>query len=90
MMDFFKNMTNSKLLLIAIVAAFLALPFDLKFLSFMQNESIFMFLRLLSFILFMYVAIKVINGKKNKQIKNNTQSSIDNIEDFFIISGNVN
>jgi hypothetical protein len=28
--------------------------------------------------------------KKNKQIKNNTQSSIDNIEDFFIISGNVN
>mgnify|MGYP003515114540 FL=1 len=53
MMDFFKNMTNSKLLLIAIVAAFLALPFDLKFLSFMQNESIFMFLRLLSFILFM-------------------------------------
>ena len=66
MMDFFKNMTNSKLLLIAIVAAFLALPFDLKFLSFMQNESIFMFLRLLSFILFMYVAIKVINGKTKK------------------------
>ena len=69
MMDFFKNMTNSKLLLIAIVAAFLALPFDLKFLSFMQNESIFMFLRLLSFILFMYVAIKVINGKTKKKKK---------------------
>jgi hypothetical protein len=69
MMDFFKNMTNSKLLLIAIVAAFLALPFDLKFLSFMQNESIFMFLRLLSFILFMYVAIKVINGKTKKTTK---------------------
>lgn len=68
-MDFFKNMTNSKLLLIAIVAAFLALPFDLKFLSFMQNESIFMFLRLLSFILFMYVAIKVINGKTKKTTK---------------------
>ena len=69
MMDFFKNMTNSKLLLIAIVAAFLALPFDLKFLSFMQNESIFMFFRLLSFILFMYVAIKVINGKTKKTTK---------------------
>lgn len=69
MMDFFKNMTNSKLLLIAIVAAFLALPFDLKFLSFMQNESIFIFLRLLSFILFMYVAIKVINGKTKKTTK---------------------
>ena len=68
-MNFFKNMTNSKLLLIAIVAAFLALPFDLKFLSFMQNESIFMFLRLLSFILFMYVAIKVINGKTKKTTK---------------------
>ena len=68
-MDFFKNMTNSKLLLIAIVAAFLALPFDLKFLSFMQNESIFMFLRLLAFILFMYVAIKVINGKTKKTTK---------------------
>lgn len=66
MMDFFKNMTNSKLLLIAVIAAFLALPFDLKFLSFMQSESIFMFLRLLSFILFMYVAIKVINGKTKK------------------------
>ena len=69
MMNFFKNMTNSKLLLIAVVAAFLALPFDLKFLSFMQSESIFMFLRLLSFILFMYVAIKVINGKTKKTVK---------------------
>jgi hypothetical protein len=69
MMSFFKNMTNSKLLLIAIIAAFLALPFDLKFLSFMQSESIFMFLRLLSFILFMYVVIKVINGKTKKPIK---------------------
>lgn len=69
MMNFFKNMTNSKLLLIAVIAAFLALPFDLKFLSFMQSESIFMFLRLLSFILFMYVAIKVINGKTKKPIK---------------------
>jgi hypothetical protein len=69
MMNFFKNMTNSKLLLIAIIAAFLALPFDLKFLSFMQSESIFMFLRLLSFILFMYVAIKVINGKTKKPVK---------------------
>ena len=69
MMDFFKNMTNSKLLLIAVIAAFLALPFDLKFLSFMQSESIFMFLRLLSFVLFMYVAIKVINGKTKKPVK---------------------
>jgi hypothetical protein len=69
MMNFFKNMTNSKLLLIAIIAAFLALPFDLKFLSFMQSESIFMFLRLLSFILFIYVAIKVINGKTKKTVK---------------------
>ena len=69
MMNFFKNMTNSKLLLIAIIAAFLALPFDLKFLSFMQSESIFMFLRLLSFILFMYVAIKVINGKSKRVVK---------------------
>ena len=66
MMNFFKNMTNSKLLLIAVIAAFLALTFDLKFLSFMQSESAFMFLRLLSFILFMYVAIKVINGKTKK------------------------
>lgn len=69
MMNFFKNMTNSKLLLIAVIAAFLALPFDLKFLSFMQSENIFMFLRLLSFILFMYVAIKVINGKTKKPVK---------------------
>ena len=69
MMNFFKNMTNSKLLLIAIIAAFLALPFDLKFLSFMQSESAFMFLRLLSFILFMYVAIKVMNGKTKKTAK---------------------
>ena len=69
MMNFFKNMTNSKLLLIAIIAAILALPFDLKFLSFMQSESIFMFLRLLSFVLFMYVAIKVINGKTKKPVK---------------------
>jgi hypothetical protein len=69
MMNFFKNMTNSKLLLIAIIAAFLALPFDLKFLSFMQSESIFMFFRLLSFVLFMYVAIKVINGKTKKPVK---------------------
>lgn len=66
MMNFFKNMTNSKLLVLAIASAFLALPFDLKFLKFMQSESIFMFLRLLSFILFMYVAIKVINGKTKK------------------------
>jgi hypothetical protein len=66
MMSFFKNMTNSKLLLIAVISAFLALPFDLKFLGFMQSENAFMFLRLLSFILFMYVAIKVINGKTKK------------------------
>jgi len=72
MMNFFKNMTNSKLLLIAIISAFLALPFDLKFLGFMQSESVFMFLRLISFVLFMYVAIKVINGKTKKlQRKNN-------------------
>lgn len=67
MINFFKNMTNSKLLLIAVLAAFLALPFDLKFLSFMQSESIFMLLRLISFILFMYVAIKIINGKTKKK-----------------------
>ncbi len=69
MMNFFKNMTNSKLLLIAIISAFLALPFDLKFLGFMQSESVFMLLRLISFILFMYVAIKVINGKTKKTAK---------------------
>ena len=66
MMDFFKNMTNSKLLFIALISAVLAFPFDLKFLGFMQSESIFMSLRLLSFVLFMYVAIKVINGKTKK------------------------
>jgi hypothetical protein len=66
MMNFFKNMTNSKLLFIALISAALAFPFDLKFLGFMQSESIFMSLRLLSFILFMYVAIKVINGKTKK------------------------
>ena len=66
MMNFFKNMTNSKLLFIALISAVLAFPFDLKFLGFMQSESIFMSLRLLSFILFMYVTIKVINGKTKK------------------------
>jgi hypothetical protein len=66
MMNFFKNMTNSKLLFIALISAVLAFPFDLKFLGFMQSESIFMSLRLLSFILFMYVVIKVINGKTKK------------------------
>lgn len=66
MMHFFKNMTNSKLLFIAVISAVFAFPFDLKFLGFMQSESIFMSLRLLSFILFMYVAIKVINGKTKK------------------------
>jgi hypothetical protein len=34
----------------------------------MQSESVFMSLRLLSFILFMYVAIKVINGKTKKPV----------------------
>ena len=66
MMNFFKNMTNSKLLFIALISAVLAFPFDLKFLGFMQSESIFMSLRLLSFLLFMYVVIKVINGKTKK------------------------
>ena len=66
MMNFFKNMTNSKLLFIALISAVLAFPFDLKFLGFMQSESIFMSLRLLSFILFMYVVIKVINSKTKK------------------------
>ena len=66
MMNFFKNMTNSKLLFIALISAVLAFPFDLKFLGFMQSESIFMSLRLLSSILFMYVTIKVINGKTKK------------------------
>jgi hypothetical protein len=66
MINFFKNITNSKLLFIALISAVLAFPFDLKFLGFMQSESIFMSLRLLSFILFMYVAIKVINGKTKK------------------------
>jgi hypothetical protein len=66
MMNFFKNMTNSKLLFIALISAVLAFPFDLKFLGFMKSESIFMSLRLLSFILFMYVTIKVINGKTKK------------------------
>lgn len=66
MINYFKKITNSKLLVLAIIFAFLALPFDLKILGFMQNESIFMFFRLLSFILFMYVTIKVINGKTKK------------------------
>ena len=69
MINFFKNITNSKLLLLAVISAFLAFPFDLKFLGFMQSESIFMFLRLISFVLFMYVAIKVINGKTKKPVK---------------------
>lgn len=69
MFDFFKNMTNSKLLLIAIIAAFLALPFDLKFLSFMKSENVFMGLRLISFILFLYVAIKVLNNKTKPKSK---------------------
>ncbi len=69
MMNFFKKITNSKLLLIAIIFALLAIPFELKFLSFMQNESMVMFLRLLSFVLFMYVAIKVINGKTKQPAK---------------------
>ena len=69
MMDFFKNMTNSKLLLIAIISAFLAFPFDLKFLSFMKSESMFMGFRLISFVLIYYVIIKVIDNKTKKKKK---------------------
>ena len=69
MMDFFKNMTNSKLLLIAIVSAFLAFPFDLKFLSFMKSESMFMGFRLISFVLIYYVIIKVIDNKTKPKKK---------------------
>ena len=34
-------MTNSKLLLIGVVAALLAFPFDLDFLRFMKSENVF-------------------------------------------------
>jgi hypothetical protein len=69
MKDFFTNMTNSKLLLIAIISAFLAFPFDLKFLSFMKSESMFMGFRLISFILIYYVIIKVIDNKTKPKKK---------------------
>lgn len=68
-MNFFKNMTNSKLLLIGIIAAFLAFPFDLEFLRFMKSENLFMGLRLISFVLIYYVIIKVIENKTKPKTK---------------------
>ena len=56
-------MTNSKLLIIGIIAALLAFSFDLDFLRFMKSENLFMGLRLISFILIYYVIIKVIDNK---------------------------
>ena len=66
-MNFFKTLTNSKLLLISVVSALLAIPFG-KTLGFLENESIFLTLRLVSFVIFMYVVIKVINTK-TKSVK---------------------
>jgi hypothetical protein len=63
MKSFFQNMTNSKLLLIAIVAAFLALPFGSSFMGFLPSENMFLTFRLISFVLIMYVIISVINNK---------------------------
>ncbi len=69
MINFFKNMTNSKLLIIGIIAALLAFPFDLDFLRFMKSENLFMGLRLISFILIYYVIIKVIDNKTKPKLK---------------------
>lgn len=69
MINFFKNMTNSKLLIIGIIAALLAFPFDLDFLRFMKSENLFMGLRLISFILIYYVIIKVIENKTKPKPK---------------------
>jgi hypothetical protein len=69
MINFFKNMTNSKLLIIGIIAALLAFPFDLDFLRFMKSENLFMGLRLISFILIYYVIIKVIDNKTKPKPK---------------------
>lgn len=68
-MNFFKNMTNSKLLIIGIIAALLAFPFDLDFLRFMKSENIFLGLRLISFVLIYYVIIKVIENKIKPKVK---------------------
>lgn len=62
-------MTNSKLLIIGIIAALLAFPFDLDFLRFMKSENLFMGLRLISFILIYYVIIKVIENKTKPKPK---------------------
>lgn len=62
-------MTNSKLLIIGIIAALLAFPFDLDFLRFMKSENLFMGLRLISFILIYYVIIKVIDNKTKPKPK---------------------
>lgn len=64
MQNFFKNISNSKLLIIAILSAALAWPFGIKW--FLQSETLFLALRLFSFILFVYVIIKVINNKTKK------------------------
>lgn len=63
MKEFFTTMTNSKLLLIGIVAAFLASPFDWEILNFMKSENMFLTFRLISFVLIYYVIIKVIDNK---------------------------
>ena len=68
-MNFFKNMTNSKLLIIGVVAALLAFPFDLDFLRFMKSENIFLGLLLISFVLIYYVIIKVIENKIKPKAK---------------------
>jgi threonine/homoserine/homoserine lactone efflux protein len=49
-----------KLLLIALVLALLAFPFD-------ETGFIFMFLRLISFAIFMYVLIKLTSAKKKEK-----------------------
>jgi hypothetical protein len=67
MLNFFKNINNSKLLVIAILLAIIAFPFDFKW--FLKNESLFLGLRLISFVLFVYVIIKVINNKTKRTPK---------------------
>lgn len=60
------KLTNSTLLLVAIGSAFFAVPFGKSF-SLYESENTFMFFRLISFVLFLFVTIRVIESKSKSK-----------------------
>ncbi len=58
--------TNFTLLLVSIILAVAAWPFNQTW--FYKNENIFLTMRLIAFVLFMFVTIKVINSKTKKKV----------------------